>query len=326
MNKISLLLEVFLALLSFVFYKIMKFAIGNVFTIYLALNKNKASQWRVLSQKMIEAPLILPVLMTKGPRWNTHAVIGTLGPFSVEETIAIDLETANKSSRSWIAVIYSFPGYKTITSLESEQIRQSDRWYTVKLEPGKYSLGVRYYNRADTISYPAIKVDDKLYVEYCNVPNNINDYYYSLIEKKNWFYSSLHYYIFTILKLRKYLPESFVRKEYLPVGAPATYFAYNYLESHQALQIKIEPKIVEQFDIYFTLYDRSSLPLTWCIITNTEYTLSPRDTKSYFLLRIRPQPEHSTTNIKVKSQLTSLDSSVQCWLISDSIKAIAPSK
>ncbi|MBE9047892.1 hypothetical protein IQ255_26455 [Pleurocapsales cyanobacterium LEGE 10410] len=317
MNKISLLWEIPLALLSFIFYKIMKFVIGNVFTVYLAIDKRKATQWRVLSAKTINAPLVLPVLMTKGPRWNTHAIIGTLGPFAVKETIAIDLETANKSSRSWIAVVYSFPGYKTITSIESEQLDRSDRWHTVELAPGKYSLGVRYYNRADTVNYPAVKVDDQIYVESYNVPSNINDYYYNLIEAKNWFYSSLHYYIFTILKLRQYLPETFVRREYLPVGAPATHFAYNYLDAQQALEIKIEPKIIEQFDIYFTLYDRSSFPLTWCIITNTEYMLSPQQTTGYFLLRIRPKPEYSTTAVKVKSQLASWDSSVQRWLISD---------
>ena len=84
---------------------------------FCSVNKKKASQWRVLSQKMIDAPLILPVLMTKGPRWNTHAVIGTLGPFKVAEAIAINVATANKSSGSWIAVVYSFPSYKTITSI-----------------------------------------------------------------------------------------------------------------------------------------------------------------------------------------------------------------
>ena len=275
MNNIYLLWEIPLALLSFVFYKVMKLIIGNLFTVYLAVNTKKATQWRVFSQDTIDAPLVLPVLMTKGPRWNTHATIGTLGPFAVEESIAIDLATANKSSRSWIAVVYSFPGYKTITSIESERIDSAQPWQTIKLAPGKYSLGVRYYNRSETIDYPAIKVDDQLYVDTYNIPNNINDYYHNLIEAKNWFYSSLHYYIFTILKLRNYLPESFVRREYLPVGAPATHFAYNYLDSQQGLKITVEPEIVKQFDIYFTFYDRSSLPLSWCIITETEYSLSP---------------------------------------------------
>jgi hypothetical protein len=328
MTKILLGWEIILALLSFVFYKVMKFIIGNVFTLYLILNKKQASQWRVLSQKTINAPLVLPVLMTKGPRWNTHAVIGTLGPFAVKESIEINIETANNSARSWIAVVYSFPAYKTITNLESEQINQDNRsqeknnhpnyWQKIKLSPGKYSLGVRFYNPLDTITYPAVKVDGQLYVESASVPNNINDYYYDLIKAKNWFYSSLHYYIFTILKLRRYLPESFVRREYLPVGAPATHFAYNYLESKQALQINLNSEIIEQFDVYFTLYDRSSLPLTWCLIDASEYQLPPQAKKGYFLLRIRPKPEHSTTDIQVQSQLTKLDNSIQCWQVRQS--------
>jgi len=316
MNKMYLLWEIPLALCSFVFYKVMKLIIGNLFTVYLAIDTKKASQWRVLSQKTINAPLVLPVLMTKGPRWNTHATIGTLGPFKVHETIEIDIATANKSSRAWIAVVYSFPGYKTITSIESEQINPEQSWHTIKLSPGKYSLGVRYYNRSETINYPAVKVDQEIYVDIFNIPSNINDYYHNLIEAKNWFYSSLHYYIFTILKLRNYLPESFVRREYLPVGAPATHFAYNYLESQQALEIETVPEIIQQFDIYFTLYDRSSLPLSWCMITEPKYSLSPQNNKGYFLLRVRPKPEYFETNLKVRSQLTGLDDTVQHWQLS----------
>ncbi|MEO0836697.1 MAG: DUF6208 family protein [Cyanobacteria bacterium J06642_3] len=307
MNNIWLLWEIPLALLSLLFNKVMKLAIGILFTIYLALNKKKASQWRVLSQKMINAPLILPVLMTKGPRWNTHAVIGTLGPFKVSETIAIDLETANKSSRSWIAVVYSFPGYQTVASVESERISTDSSWHILKLPAGRYSLGVRYYNRNDTIDYPAIKVDDLLFVESYNVPQDINSYYDNLIEAKNWFYSGLHYYIFTLLKLRQYLPESFIRREYLPVGAPATHFAYNYLDKQQALKIETTPEIIEQFDIYFTLYDRSSLPVTWCIITESKYALAPQERQGYYLLRVRPKPDFFDTKLQVYSEISQLE-------------------
>ncbi|BAZ46398.1 hypothetical protein NIES4102_34290 [Chondrocystis sp. NIES-4102] len=322
MKTILLGWEIILALLSFVFYKVMKFIIGNIYTIYLIINKKQASQWRVLSQKMINSPLILAVLMTKGPRWNTHATIGTLGPFSVKESIEIDIVSASKSALSWIAVVYSFPGYRTITSLESEKINRnqdnnvSNSWETIKLAPGKYSLGVRFYNRLDNITYPAIKVDKELFAESYSVPNNINDYYYDLIKAKNWFYSSLHYYIFTILKLRNYLPESFVRREFLPVGAPATHFAYNYLDSQQALIINIIPEVIAEFDIYFTLYDRSSLPLTWCAIENLEYQLPPQANKGYFLLRVRPKPQYADTKIKVISQLTAIEDTIQRWQIS----------
>ena len=317
MEQIWLLWSIPLSLLSWLFNKIVKLAIGILFTIYLGLNKSKAQQWRVLSAKMISAPLILPVMMTKGPRWNTHAIIGTLGPFKVEQAFAINTEIANQSARSWIAAVYSFPGYKTVASLTSETVSGAT-WSELKLPAGKYSLGVRYYNRTETINYPQIKVDGELFVEAYNVPQDINDYYYDLIKSKSWFYTSLHYYIYTILKLRHYLPESFVRQEYLPVGAPDTHFAYSYLDPQQTLLIETAPEIVEQFNIYFTLYDRSSLPLSWCIISETEYTLPPQDTKGYFLLRIRPKPEFTTTTIKVESAISVADSLNQQVLIGNS--------
>ena len=310
MKKLSIFWEVPLALLSFLFYKVTKFIIGNLFTIYLTINKDKASQWRVLSQETIDSPLTLPVLMTKGPRWNTHAIIGTLGPFPVDKSIALDLESANNSARSWIAVVYSFPSYQTITSIKSDDINSGDRWYSLELEPGKYSLGLRYYNRLDEINLPAVKVDDRQLVSTEAIASNVNDFYYDLIKAKNWFYLSLHYYIFTILKLRKWLPESFVRKEFLPVGAPDTFFAYNYLEKGQTLAIEFSSDIINNFDIYFTLYDRSSLPLSWCQIKEEKYTLTARENQGYYLLRIRPtSPKFKAESLQ--SQIVTLEPNLQ---------------
>ncbi len=312
MKNLSFLWTIPLAFLSFLFYKITKFIIGNLFTIYLAIDKDKASQWRVLSQETLDSPLTLPVLMTKGPRWNTHAIIGTLGPFSVNESIAIDIESANNSARSWIAVVYSFPGYKTVTSIKSDDIETNNKWYSLKLKSGKYSLGLRYYNHLDKINLPAIKVDDRELVSTEPIPQDINDFYHDLIKAKNWFYSSLHYYIFTILKFRKWLPESFVRKEYLPVGAPDTFFAYNYLDKGQALEIDFTSEIIKNFDIYFTLYDRSSLPLSWCQVKSEKYTLPAISNQGYYLLRIRPNSNSS--NFKAESlqaKISSLESEMQ---------------
>lgn len=304
MKQLILLVEIPLALLSLIFYKVMKFIIGNLFTIYLSVNKTKASVWRVLSQETIDSALSLPVLMTKGPRWNTHAIIGTLGPFKVEKEVSLNITTANNSARSWIAVVYSFPGYKTITSLESSKISSDNDWYGIKLPPGKYSFGLRYYNRRDKITLPEIKIDNHIFTDKQNVPKNNNDFYHDLIQSKNWFYSSLHYYIFTILKLRKFLPESFVRKEFLPVGAPDTFFAYNYLSKQQSLKINFTQDIINNCNIYFNLYDRSSLPLSWCEIVTTEYNLAAPKTNGYYLLRIRPQPDCSFDTYQIKFQVT----------------------
>ncbi|WP_036487802.1 DUF6208 family protein [Myxosarcina sp. GI1] len=332
MNSISWLWEVPLALLSLVFFKVSKFAIGNLFTVYLAIAKGKASQWRVLSQETIDTPLSLPVLMTKGPRWNTHAVIGTLGPFKVTSTISLNLEAAYKSSDSWIVVIYSFPGYKTVTSIESNLVSSDSSWHTVKLQLGKYSLGVRYYNYSEQISYPAVKIDDEQFTNTYLINSKVNDFYHNLINYKNWFYLSLHYYIYVILKYRNWLPESFVRHEYLPVGSPDTFFHYSYLAKNQALLVDIDSNIIEGFDIYFTYYDRSSLPITWCMITETKFSLPPQLVNGYYLLRIRPKPSVTKATNKtdrsldrsifaaasqLHSQCLEQNSSIQHWQISN---------
>ncbi len=310
MKNIYLVFEIILACLSFIFYKVTKFIIGSLFIVYLAINKKQASQWRVLSEKTLRSPLILPVLMTKGPRWNTHAIIGTLGAFKVEEEIAIDIESANNSADSWIAVVYSFPSYKTITSIESSKINSNSLWHSIKLPSGRYSLGLRYYNRRNNIVLPAVKIDNKDFVGKTSVPSNINDFYHDLIQAKNWFYLSLHYYIFTILKLRKYLPQSFVRREYLPVGAPDTTFVYNYLKNNQGLEINFAPEVIKNCNIYFNLYDRSSLPLNWCQIDTNQYKLPAPQNNSYYLLRIRPKPLNSN-NLILDWQITAENQDIQ---------------
>lgn len=322
-HPISLVWEIPLAILSFLFYKAIKFLIGNLYTIYLAINKKNAYQWRVLSEETLKSPLSLPVLMTKGPRWNTHAIIGTLGPFSVKDEIAIDTESANTSARSWIAVIYSFPGYETIASLESEKLNPTDKWATLKLKPGQYSIGLRYYNRSDKITFPAIQVGDcprgsgkgdRELVAASQIPSNINDFYSDLIQKKNWFYLALHYYIFTILRLRKWLPESFVRNEYLPVGAPDTAFFYGHLWCGQSLQIESEPLLVKNYDIYLTVYDRSSFPLFSSQLEQEKYLTQPIENNGFYLIRMRPKPDlidKSSKKLSIGSKLEDRDSLVQ---------------
>jgi hypothetical protein len=288
----------------------MKFFIGNLYTLYLSIDKKKTSQWRVLSAENLKSPLSLPVLMTKGPRWNTHAIIGTLGPFSVKESIAIDLESANHSARSWIAVIYSFPDYQTIASLESNKLESQEKWVSLKLKPGKYSIGLRYYHWLDQVNLPAVQVDGTEFVNRLPIPSDINDFYYDLIKRKNGFYLALHYYIFTILRLRKWLPESFVRNEYLPVGAPDTEFLYGYLMRGQSLQIEIHSAIATNYDFYLTLYDRSSLPLFWSRIEDEKYTTQPIENNGFYLIRIRPK-SNTVSNLSIKSHLEDENSLAQ---------------
>lgn len=290
--------EIPFALLSFLFYKLIKFIVGNFYTFYLLVNQKKASQWQLLSAETLKNPLALPVLMTKGPRWNTHAIIGTLGPFQVQESISLDLASANASAQSWIAVVYSFPTYQTITSFKSEQCKANSPWASLQLKPGKYSIGLRYYHWSDNVRLPALQVDGRELVKALPVPADINGFLPDLIKSKNWFYSWLHYYIFTILRFRKYLPESFIKREYLPVGAPDTEFFYNYLYCEQALEVVVTASILNNYHLYFTFYERCSLPVNWCEIEKENFITEPVKNDGFYLIRVRPKADFSADSIK----------------------------
>jgi hypothetical protein len=296
--------EIFLTILSFIFNKVLKFIIGNVYTIYLIFNQKKAKQWRLIDRELVKSALNRAVLITKAPRWNTHAIIGTLGPFSVQKSLSIDLKSANDSTRSWIAIIYSFPGYKTITSLESTKITVDKDWQSIPLKTGKYHIGIRYYNWSDSLSLPGIKVDGADFVNAQTISPNNNQFYHELIKYKNWFYLWLHYYIYTILRFRKYLAESFLKKEYLPVGATDTKFFYDYLDKHQTLQIEVDEFSLANYDIYVTLYDRCSLPVTWFQMEELQQKTVPLDNKGYYLIRTRHKSSLDPNFEKLNIQLT----------------------
>ncbi|MGF1481663.1 MAG: DUF6208 family protein [Cyanophyceae cyanobacterium] len=303
--------EIPLALLSFLFNKVVKFFIGVVYTLYLAFNQQRAHQWQVLSEETLKKPLSLPVLMTKAPRWNTHAIIGTLGPFRVQTTISLDGETANQSAQSWIAIFYSFPGYQTIASLESKHVAQ-DGWVSVNLRPGQYTIGLRYYSWYQSVRLPAIKADGQTVAAACEIDPQINQFYHSLSDKKNWFYLGLHTYIFTLLKAN-WLPAPLVKREYLPVGATDTKFFYGYLHKNDTLQVNVYPQLLSSYDIYLTLYDRSSLPVSWCQL-ESEQTAQAIHTDGSYLFRLRQKPTVLETAIPLNQAVDRQPSQVTVML------------
>jgi hypothetical protein len=290
---INYLWEIPLALLSFLGYKIAKFIIGNIYTIYLSIEGKIASHWRVVSQALIDAPLSLPVLMTKAPRWNTHAIISTLGPFAVQEYLEIDLLSPCNSAQSWIAIFYSFPDYQTVMTIEGETRQKMEQWQKIALKTGKYTIGLRYYNfHSENLILPAVKIDGRDWTEVTQITAESNSFYDHLLDRSNWFYLCLHYYIFTILKLRQYLPESFIANEYLPVGATDTFFAYDYLSKGKKLQIQVFPSFFNDYELYLTFYNRASFPVAWLkldptSLTTEKFIYDKHQENLSYLIRIR---------------------------------------
>ena len=294
LNYLSLFLEIPLAGLSLIFYRIMRTIFSRLYRFSLSRKSEAELKWRVLGADTLKnVPLALPVIMTTGPRWNTHAIIGTLGPFTVAQSLELDLATIQQSAQSWVAVVYSFPSFETIQSLDSHSFCQvvtaAAPWVKLDVPPGRYTLGVRYYNRAAAITYPQARLDgDRLLNHFSADPNN-NDFYDQLKDyPRKGLYLALHYYTYVLLKYRRHLPESWVKQEYLPVGAPDTKFFYGGLNKGQILEIKLAPKVLDQFDFYLSLYDWSSFPMAWTQLQTPSHRETVPQNGSY-AFRVRPK-------------------------------------
>ncbi len=294
MHYWSLLWEIPLATLSLLLYRIMRAIFSRLYRFSLSRKSEAELQWRVLSTNTIEnVPFALPVIMTTGPRWNTHAVIGTLGPFQVSQSLELDINKIQQSAQSWVVVVYAFPSFETVQSLDSHRFRQevseAEPWVTIDVPPGRYTLGVRYYDRAETITYPSVRLDGERLLKPFLADPKTNDFYHQLKDyPKKRFYLALHYYSYVLLKYRRHLSSAWVTREYLPVGAPDTKFFYGGLNKGQTLSVALEPEVLEQFDFYLTLYDWSSFPMGWQRITKPSYSVVAPHNGSY-AFRVRPK-------------------------------------
>jgi hypothetical protein len=280
--------EIPLSVASLAFYKTTRALIRR------KLKKQQAQlpqtpTWRPLSTKLLQLPGVLPWLMTTGPRWNTHAIIATSSPFEVKHSLALDVAAAKKSAGAWTLAIYTFPGAKTVAHIGSIQRPFAEDWATVTLSPGRYSLGLRYYHWADRVELPAVKADDQPMLAAMPLPGTINHFYADLAQSTTRFYRALHYYVFTLLRFRRWLPESFVVREFLPVGNPETHFQYGALEAGDVLQIALSEPVRAAYDVYLTLYNRASFPVHSAELAADHYLTPAGLPAGFYLLRINPK-------------------------------------
>jgi len=268
---------------SFVFFHAVKWLLNRL---RRARDRSKESlDWRTISE-VLGQPLALPYIMVTAPRWNPHALISRVGPFQVMHGLRIRADTAHRSARMWTLVIYRASDSRTVASIDSNSVARDDVWHEQALPPGRYSGALRYYEWSDNPRLPEIEIDGSRRVPERSVPSNANDYFGRLLNKNGVFYACLHYYMLQMLRLRRHLPESFVRREYLPVGNPATAFLYGYLRRGQCVEITSSHGIPEAHRLYLTLYNRSSFPVMWSEVQSLPYRTQPVDTAGSYLLRL----------------------------------------
>lgn len=278
--------EIPLACLSFLYFQSMKFAFGNLYNFHLHRN-NQKFEWQPLSTETLKSPFTLPFWMTFGPRLNTHAIIAPVGPLRVNHSVDIDIESAENSAKSWTIAVYQFPGYKTITRISSTDFDFKEKWKKLKLPPGNYMLGLRYYDWVKNVELPAVKVDESAIVKAKTISGDTNKFYAELRTKQNWFYTWLNYYVFTVLCLKSWLPQSFVRKQFLPVGDSSLIYYYGIFKNKESIKLTLDAQLFKSYNMYLTLYDRSSFVLDFYQIDKQSYTTLSSRSDGFYLIRIR---------------------------------------
>lgn len=294
---VPLLWQIPLSVMSFLFFHLMRNIIQKGAYISLKIGfisvKGEGLGWMGISE-ILKKPIALPYLMVTGPRWNCHAVIGTLGPFHVKSFIEIQVEKAQKSAKQWTLIIYDRV-YQTNSFLSSRNMTSGKVWEKVSLKPGRYGIALRYYDpEGEWVTFPAVKIDGMESVPSRSMRDEMEHYQTFLRKIQNrhgFFYYGLHYYVYHLLCWKKWLPESFVSKEYLPVGNPETSFYYGSMKKGDILEICFDKGLLDKANIYFAFDNRCSFPVFWETITQSRYHTGPVPCDGFYLIRVHSKCE-----------------------------------
>lgn len=272
--------EIPLALLSYGFYKFIRLIMRLFIRLFPIVGRQKNDVWRILNAEALQSRFVLPVMMTSAPRWNTHAIIAIAGPWSVNNSIQLVFPEVVEASMSW--TVNRASDHEIVAS---GNVCNDTGHQIITLSPGSYRLTLRCYDCHRLVQLPCVEVDGVETVAATAVSKDTNDFYQDLAHRSNLFYLCLHYYVAALLRYHKWLPQSFIEREYLPVGNPQTKFYYGFLRAGESLTITLEPELLQMHTLYFTLYNRASFPILWYPLQDREHKSAPCQTDGTYLIR-----------------------------------------
>ncbi|MBF2036054.1 MAG: hypothetical protein IGR92_11420 [Leptolyngbyaceae cyanobacterium T60_A2020_046] len=297
--------EIPMGLVSFGFSRGLRATLTNLGRYYNPMNRQETPQWQVVSAEFLAKPIKLLWAMSRA-RWNLHALIAIAGPFTLTQSISLNVATIAQGTPSWTAVFYTLRDYETLASISSLSIAGDREWETVTLPPGRYLVGLRHYRWANPITLPAIRVDgqDTLAAESLASPPDFNRFYRDLLPRQGVIHQALNGYVYPLLRYGKGLPAAFVRRVFLPVPNPETQFHFGALRRGEGVQFTVDSAIAANYELFFSLYNRFCFPLDWYPITTETHETQPCDQKAVFILRIHPKrpglPQPNPDQVKVE--------------------------
>jgi hypothetical protein len=238
-----------------------------------AIRTRAPLKWRTMSEEFKNPGFLLAVSVL-GPRWNCHALLATLSPILVRQTLSIDLVGLGDRFDSWSIVLYD-ESWTTREWLGSTTT--GARAVSWTLPPGSYSLSLRFYTDADDMSVPAVMVDGHNVVAGGIVAGEATKYRRHLESVRNrsgLYYRLLHYYIFFHLKHRTKSAD-WIRDQFLPMGNPDTEWHYGHLAVGEQLRIRLDAVHQRAYNTYVAFYNWASFPVDWCRVQALEWQSVP---------------------------------------------------
>lgn len=239
------------------------------------------------------------------PRWNPHAVQHLVGPLQVGKSLTIDVDCANRSARMWIVSIYR-QGREVVTLSTADKL-PAGRPHEVTLEPGQYSMFVRYYQPRDGAECPAVVIDGARRIPPQPIAPEAARYaeFLSRIQnKKSPVYYFLHCHVQSALKFRSFLSADFMASLYLPYGNRRTGFFFGEVAANDAIQIEVDADLFDVSSVHVVFLNNCGFPVSWCDAPRPRYVTPPASEAGSYLVRVI-SPGREVTSHLVRTTVVS---------------------
>jgi hypothetical protein len=277
-----------LGLLSFLAFRVVRAVLARLIERQTFKQPAFKPGWRPFSARTLKLKWYLPFLMTRAPRWNPHALIANAGPFAARRSIRVRVGDADAAARDWTVVLYAHPSYRTLQSHSPAPEEARSEWIELPVQPGEFTLSLRYYLlRSATPAAPAIEIDGVPYCAAQPLSPADNDFYRTLAREHNTrLYRAIQYYVYVLLRFQRWFGAGFVKREVLPVGNPATHFAYGMHRAGERVRVQMSPQLFERSHAYLTVYECGSFPVEWIDLAAPHAVTSVQARAGFHVLRV----------------------------------------
>jgi hypothetical protein len=265
----------------------------------LLLSNGARQKWKTISEDL-EMPGRLHVISVLAPRWNCHALLASMSPIWVGQSMTLELAGFGSQADAWSLILYD-DSLNVREWIGSATIKE--RTVTWHLNPAAYTLSLRYYVDGDDIEVPTVIIDGSVRIVGGKIAGERLRYKRHLETIRNrdgLYFRLLHYYMFYYLS-RQRKSEGWLRQQFLPVGNPDTEWHYGHLDVGEMLTIHCDEACQQTYNVYACFYNWASFPVEWQTIRTLEWCSGPFEQAVGYAIR---RVERGNSDSLRRSELT----------------------